>query len=260
MSDKPLVQQGLASELAELLLTIKPSTSSLAFLRGFWQTTVREWNGIDRLRIDKYYMLVRRYVNASFRLLLRAQWEPKLCQEYNDILTAPGGPLCPNDNRVPLSLAYHLSDIYLEELDKVLSPSTGSDGDELPPAPLDTLLSPFLGLAARTSSKDTYERVRSAFLNPLFEALITTHNDEPPSQKRRRLLESDLTSVVDRTRVSDSATDRPLGKPALRQALLKQLFNVASDPETRDSNRRKLYAFWKSYIEDDEDERPVDGS
>jgi ribosomal RNA-processing protein 1 len=50
MSDKPLVQQALASELAELILTISSTTASLGFIRGFWQMTVREWNGIDRLR------------------------------------------------------------------------------------------------------------------------------------------------------------------------------------------------------------------
>lgn len=50
MSDKPLVQQALASELAEIVLTITSVPSSLFFLRGFWETTVREWNGIDRLR------------------------------------------------------------------------------------------------------------------------------------------------------------------------------------------------------------------
>lgn len=50
MSDKPRVQQDLAQELAELLLTITSIPSSLSFLEGFWITTVREWNGIDRLR------------------------------------------------------------------------------------------------------------------------------------------------------------------------------------------------------------------
>jgi len=50
MSDKPLVQQALASELAEILLSITSTPLSLSFLRGFWETTVREWNGIDRLR------------------------------------------------------------------------------------------------------------------------------------------------------------------------------------------------------------------
>jgi len=110
MSDKPLVQQMLATELAELLMTITSTDVSLAFLRGFWECTVREWNGIDRLRygaillgcfifsnlkgrIDKYYMLIRRFVNSSFRLLIRAEWSDIACAEYSDILMGEGGPL-----------------------------------------------------------------------------------------------------------------------------------------------------------------------
>jgi len=50
MSDKPLVQQALATELADIILAITSPSSSLAFLRGFWEATVREWTGIDRLR------------------------------------------------------------------------------------------------------------------------------------------------------------------------------------------------------------------
>lgn len=62
MSDKPLIQQSLASDLAELLILINPSTPSsqdynkarfgaaIGFLRGFWEAIVREWNGVDRLR------------------------------------------------------------------------------------------------------------------------------------------------------------------------------------------------------------------
>ena len=111
MSDKPLVQQALSSELAEILLNISSLGASLAFLRGFWEATVREWNGIDRLRydisyirdlvefklycfrMDKYYMLVRKFVNASFRLLIRADWDKSAVSEYNDILSCRGGPL-----------------------------------------------------------------------------------------------------------------------------------------------------------------------
>jgi ribosomal RNA-processing protein 1 len=59
MSDKPLVQQALATELAGLVLTITTTSSSLAFLRGFWETTVREWNGIDRLRFASIAMSYR---------------------------------------------------------------------------------------------------------------------------------------------------------------------------------------------------------
>lgn len=67
MSDKPLVQQALAQELADILLKIRidaapsPSSSSSAatssstlapldFLEGFFDAMVREWTGIDKWR------------------------------------------------------------------------------------------------------------------------------------------------------------------------------------------------------------------
>lgn len=50
MSDKALVQQALASELANILLSIDSNSAAREFLGGFWRTIVREWEGIDRLR------------------------------------------------------------------------------------------------------------------------------------------------------------------------------------------------------------------
>ena len=61
MSDKPLVQQALAGDMAELILTINSTSSSLAFLRGFWMTTVKEWGGIDRLR----YIMIRLHLDYT---------------------------------------------------------------------------------------------------------------------------------------------------------------------------------------------------
>ena len=43
--------------------------------------------------MDKYYMLVRRFVNASFRLLIAENWSPMAVDKYNTILTGKGGPL-----------------------------------------------------------------------------------------------------------------------------------------------------------------------
>ncbi|ETW86988.1 hypothetical protein HETIRDRAFT_306975 [Heterobasidion irregulare TC 32-1] len=263
MSDKPLVQQALASELAEIILTIESTASSLAFLRGFWETTVREWNGIDRLRIDKYYMLIRRFANASFRLLVRCNWNSVWCEEYNDILAGPGGPLCVNDSRVPSSLAYHLADIYLEELDKAVASQLKLDesDDEPTPTPLVTVLSPFLSLSSRTISNTTYSRIQSAILDPLFQSLSTIRSDEPPSAKRRRVLEVDYASLLDNACMLDPKSEGKMERSPLRKALLRKLFDVASEQDTRDSNRRKLYSFWKSnQDEDDEEDRPIDAS
>jgi ribosomal RNA-processing protein 1 len=43
--------------------------------------------------MDKYYMLVRRFVNASFRLLITEKWSSTAVDEYNAILTGKSGPL-----------------------------------------------------------------------------------------------------------------------------------------------------------------------
>jgi len=251
MSDKPLVQQALASELAEILLAITNTSSALAFLRGFWDATVREWNSIDRLRIDKYYMFIRRYVNASFRLLMGAEWDSAACTEYNSILTDRGGPLCPEDTRVPASLAYHLSDIYLEELDKALG--TSPESSPLP-APLSTLFSPFFILASRTHSNTTYQRIQSEFLEPLFTALKPSQEEDgPPSRKRLRLSTPSYPNLTSNACFSDPKVEGQVQGSKLRKALLRRIFEVASEQDTRDANRRKLYALWKNNIEDEED-------
>lgn len=106
MSDKPLIQQALASELADLLLRINPRVpgdketraaarldAALSFLQGFWVCLVREWSGIDRLRIDKFYLLIRRFVNASFRLMARHGWSEGVVGGVNEILCAERGPM-----------------------------------------------------------------------------------------------------------------------------------------------------------------------
>lgn len=66
MSDKPLVQQALANDLATLTLDVRPKKSTkvdssppgrverfraaMTYLRGFWEATVREWTGLDKWR------------------------------------------------------------------------------------------------------------------------------------------------------------------------------------------------------------------
>ncbi|KAI9512493.1 Nop52-domain-containing protein [Russula earlei] len=235
--------------------------ASFEFLGGFWRTIVREWGGIDRLRMDKYYMLIRRFVNASFRLLMRCDWDFGSLQTYNDILIRKGGPLCPDDNRVPPSLKYHLADVYLEELEKVLAWDSEATDERPPRAPLDAVIAPFLTVLARTSSNHTFERVMSAVLEPLIQSLASPGAAEPPSKKRRRLLGDELSYIADNSCISSSST---VDKSSLHRALLNHVFSVASEQDTRDWNRRRLYKFWKSNLEDDHDDDrargEVDGS
>lgn len=68
MSDKMLVQEELAEQMSSLLHCFYQSGKSslsndgMMFVRCGLRTLGREWKGIDRFRMDKFMMLVRRFL------------------------------------------------------------------------------------------------------------------------------------------------------------------------------------------------------
>ena len=44
------------------------------YFQTFMRTMRREWFGIDRLRLDKFLLLVRRFVRALFAHLRAGNW------------------------------------------------------------------------------------------------------------------------------------------------------------------------------------------
>jgi ribosomal RNA-processing protein 1 len=66
MCDRPLPQQALAQDLADLIYVLPDNEEVVAaWLRGFWATMAREWTGVDVLRLEKFLLLVRRVLGAS---------------------------------------------------------------------------------------------------------------------------------------------------------------------------------------------------
>lgn len=77
MSDKPKIQSHLSLRLASIPSTL-PLPLALDFINAFWITIMREWHGIDRLRLDKYYLLLKNFQKSTFELVQKAhdQGEP----------------------------------------------------------------------------------------------------------------------------------------------------------------------------------------
>ena len=154
-----------------------------------------------------------------------------------------------SDPRVPSSLSYHVADIYLTELDKTLGLSAS-----VPPAPLAILLDPFITLAARTHTSTTYQRIQSVLFLPLLNALDpdSCKMDESPKSKRIRLATDDTIypNLLTNACFDGSEQGRHFEGQILKSKLLQRIFEVASQPETRDSNRRKMYALWKEHYEE----------
>ncbi|RKP08794.1 hypothetical protein THASP1DRAFT_15167, partial [Thamnocephalis sphaerospora] len=122
MSDKPLVQQQLCDDLAGLTAQL-PNERLMSWLSAFWTTMCREWSGIDKHRVDKFYLLMRRYVSAGFKALQSTDWDPSIIGEYMEMLTS--GPLSPYDATAIDAVRMHIADIYVAELEKLVDAEVG---------------------------------------------------------------------------------------------------------------------------------------
>ncbi|KAN0062926.1 hypothetical protein ACQY0O_004747 [Thecaphora frezii] len=199
MSDKPLIQQDLADRLAGLCLVFPNNPTQvegegepkvgmsgkarqgLEFWAAFWRTMQREWSGVDKHRINKFLLLMRRFVAAAFRLLAKEGWEREAVERFVELMVRPGGgPLAVNDAKLPVSIPYHVSDIYLEELEKAVtwsqeqsaSEEEEKEEEDVALVPVTTLLSPFIQGAAKAESKVTYNKIMEAVLVPFLEDTV----------------------------------------------------------------------------------------
>ncbi|KXZ48718.1 hypothetical protein GPECTOR_25g300 [Gonium pectorale] len=179
-----------------------PVQSAYQFFSAFVTTMRREWFGIDRLRLDKFLLLIRKVVNQMLACLKAAKWRSDLLQRYTSFLR--DHVVLPADTLSAAGLAYHVGDILLDELRAV------ADGRAVPGPALAALLSPF---AAALAGGD------QAVLNRIGEGLFDSLLSElaSPSEDSPYLTQLDVA------------------------ALAAQLFELGAAPDTRARNRQVLY-------------------
>lgn len=118
MCDKALIQEELNTRICNLIKCFnKNDEQVMLFVKVYFITIIREWNGIDKWRMDKFMMMVRTMLKETFNYLSSKKWEKELVKEFNKIMLKY--PLNINDGAIPDGISYHISDIYLEELAKV---------------------------------------------------------------------------------------------------------------------------------------------
>ncbi|GAA5826316.1 hypothetical protein JCM3770_005817 [Rhodotorula araucariae] len=268
MSDKPLVQQQLAQTLADLALDVRPKSKSrngrvertraaLCYLRGFWHAVVAEWYGMDKHRLDKFLLLIRRFTQVGFRLLEREAWDEHAIKEYNEILTGRGGPLDVTNQKVLHSIAYHLADIYVDEIERTCAahlPSSDADSSDSSPAPtrnvpLVLLLDPVFTTLSISPTKILYARFTENVLEPLLAAFLPPKPTAPRPQKRKRTdppapARPVYPGILACAREGAGAAD---AAQAIGKAVLRRLFDEGGKEQTGETNRRRIYQFVAAY-------------
>ncbi|GAA5821175.1 hypothetical protein JCM10212_002576 [Sporobolomyces blumeae] len=254
MSDKPLVQQALAQQLADLTLVVRPKSkkpekngrvervrSAVCFLKGFWETVCREWPQLDRLRIDKFYMLIRRFVNAALRLLEREEWDLHAIELYNEVLTSPGGPLHVESPKTPHSLTFHVADVFLDELERVASSSESSS----PSIPLVALLRPYFHTLTIAPSSPIFARIIEQLVKPL---LVAAFPPVKPAGRRRKKdgpppPRPEYPAIIENCVEGKDLEDGARQGTEVAKKVLRGLFSEGGKPDVDDNNRRKIYQF-----------------
>ncbi|BFI29976.1 ribosomal RNA-processing protein 1 [Marchantia polymorpha subsp. ruderalis] len=209
-ADKAPVQQELIENLAGLLDKADPEVS-ITFFKVFLSTMRREWGGIDQLRLDKFYLLLRRFLSHMFKVLETRGWDQGITVKFMEALEERA--FLANDKFPALGVNLHFADVYWDEFRKFLPAPRGVLG---------LLLEPFISILSRSTDKVMLKRVRDNIFNPLAEDgrnLSQDIKEKDGSEKKARTLGYLLHSTP----------------------VVSRLFELASTASTPQANRKVLY-------------------
>lgn len=100
--------QTLRAGLAGITMCFRDDLAAVNYIKAFYATMTREWQGIDRLRLDKFYHLISEFVGQALLRIKRAGWQSEISGVYNAFLIE--GPLSGADSSKPLGIALQLCD------------------------------------------------------------------------------------------------------------------------------------------------------
>lgn len=190
------------------------------FIRTFFRTIRREWGQMDKYRVDKFYTLTRLYMQEIFTYMATRHWNLGIIRLFNDALFEEVL------NQVPNGLRYHLIDIALEELAKANSKA---------PMPLteatflDTL-EPYFAMC-QTGARDP--TVQARVIEKVLEKFIDKYSVVSEQEEKEENEDAEESLVFDQVHVGSVA---------------QFIFELASDPETKDQYRKSLYDMHKKYM------------
>nr|XP_014030049.1 unnamed protein product [Salmo salar] len=159
MQDKPLLQEELSNQISGLMHSFQNIQSQFMFLETFLQTIKREWTGIDRLRMDKFFQLVRFVFRNTFEMMKRKEWETSVVTRFLELLTAQ---VLNSSSGAPCGLQFHILDIYMTELAAVGSA-------ELTAAQNLTFIDPFCKTASKTKDRILLKAICSSIFSTIVD-------------------------------------------------------------------------------------------
>ncbi|CAD6259229.1 unnamed protein product [Miscanthus lutarioriparius] len=223
-ADKPLYQSSVATRLASAVSAPPSPANGAAFLAAYLTTLRREWAHIDVHRLDKFYLLNRRFLHHAFLLLSANSFAPDVTSQVVSVLSDKA--LLPEADNVAAGtsrgLGYHVAEAFLDELLPVLPVSLET---------MDALLAPFFTVLEKSTDRVMVSKVKAG----VFERLLESGS---------RLLET----VKKGEEVQKGSAEEKLGKIGLLFGFSKRFLDIGAKAETVQSNRKVVFGLRDAFV------------
>lgn len=221
-SDKAPAQSLLINRLSSLLLTLDPLLS-LQYFTTFLLTLRREWNGIDHLRLDKFYLLIRRFVKGMFCLMRKYNWDLEYLEKY--VVVLENEALIADDKLLGNGVNYHIASVFLQEIRGFNVPLERKEV-------VDCLFRPFFNVLQKSLDKILIGKVKSY----VFDELLNMGKE---------LLKKKIAGTdVDKCQMGEVL----LGTIALKLGFSDRLYGVGSAPDCVQGNRKVVLGLNEEFL------------
>ncbi|KAG7555953.1 Nucleolar Nop52 [Arabidopsis suecica] len=224
-ADKSLYQSELIDRLSSAIQSL-PLPLSLHYFTVFLFTMRREWSRIDRLRLDKFYLLIRRFLHGFFSLLDSNSWDLEFTRRLMGVLF--DGTFLAGDKFQGNGVNYHIASAFVEELRPFLP---------LRKEVLELLFAPFVTILGVVTDKILVGKIKSN----LFEELLKMG-------KKLLIIKKSGNDVVPE---DDDVV--VLGSIALTMEFAKRFYEMGSTPECHQGNRKSIFALHKEFLQLEKD-------
>lgn len=241
MQDKMLLQEELADDICILTELLQNDQQVIEFARALITVLSKEWPCIDRWRMDKFLMFIRRLVRTLFTRLSIKQWDKALVDAYLQMFSET---LISSQSNICESLKLHCVSIWLDELDVAANKEQGFDVHKSL-----HLLQPYIKLLSDDIS-DTFFR---SICTDIFDAILHDFSEQLAEQKIQKFFAT-----------RNEARDGEKSLPETEQLAQKQtlqsnnlvfdytklaqlLFEVGKQPSLQSKRRKRLYSLSKKF-------------
>ncbi|XP_018552110.1 ribosomal RNA processing protein 1 homolog A [Lates calcarifer] len=225
MQDKPLLQEELSHQISTLIHSFHDIDGQFLYLESFLQTFKREWTGIDRLRMDKFFQLVRFMFRQTFEMLKKKNWENSVVARFLELLMTQ---LLQSSSAAPIGLQFHFLDLYMTELAAVGSAELTADQNLM-------FIEPFCRTAAKTKDLTLFRAICNSIFSTIIDQAPFAIEDLMKELKAAEDSDSGQASEEDDEDQIKEKTSKPLSKKRTG----KQINGSRSEAEEDDKEEQQ---------------------